>query len=269
MSGRLEGKVGIVTGAGSGIGRGTAIRLAAEGAAVVVADIAADRAHAVTEEIRGAGGQAVASVTDVSKEADIVAMVDLAVSAFGGIDILHNNASATGRTHRDPQVTEMDVDDWDFVMAVNVRGTMLGCKHAIPHMIERGGGSIINTSSNSAVRGWIDLTAYGTSKGAVNALTLYVATQYGPKNIRCNALMPGLIMTPAVEAMLDAETQTNLRAGILLPKWGEPDDIASTVVFLASDEGRYVTAQIIGVNGGFHMARSDYPILRAAGKLPG
>ncbi len=248
----LEEKVAIVTGAASGIGRATAMRLARAGASVLVADLDEVRAQGVADEIVEAGGRALAHVVDVSEESAVKRMVDAAVAAFGGIDILHNNAAAIGKSSpgRDRDITRIDVDVWDRTMAVNLRGVMLGCKHAIPHMLERGGGSIINTSSGSAQRGDVTIPAYGVSKGGVDTLTLYVATQYGKQGIRCNAIAPGLILTHGVENFGGQQYVDMLEEHHLTPRVGQPEDIAEAVLFLASDAAGFITGQIINVDGG-------------------
>lgn len=250
--GRLEGKVGIVTGAASGIGRATAQALAREGARVVVADLHGDGAAQVAEEIASDGGHAIAQPVDVSNEAEIAEMVKAAVDTFGGLDILHNNAAAIGRAGagQDTDITSQDVDVWDRTMAVNLRGVMLGCKHAVPAMLERGGGSIVNTSSGSAESGDLVLTGYAASKAGVNTLTQYVATQYGKQGIRCNAIEPGLILTHGVEKFGGAAYVAMLEEHHLTPRVGRPEDIANAVVFLASDESSFITGHILKVDGG-------------------
>ena len=189
---RLKDKVAIVTGSASGIGRSTALLLASEGASVVVADLDGPGAEKVVAEIEAAGGKALARVVDVSREDAVREMIAAAVDTWGGLDILHNNAAALGPASpgRDMDVASMDVEIWDRTMAVNLRGVMLGCKHAIPAMLERGGGAIVNTSSGSAQRGDLAIPAYAVSKGGVDTLTRYVATQYGKRGIRCNAIAP-------------------------------------------------------------------------------
>jgi NAD(P)-dependent dehydrogenase (short-subunit alcohol dehydrogenase family) len=250
--GRVEGKVAIVTGGGSGIGAATSKLLASEGAAVCVADLIGERAQQVADEIVAAGGRAIGVAADVSIEADVIAMVAAAVEAFGGLDVLHNNAALTDPDlfAPDQRITEMPVDTWDLTMAVNVRGPMLGCKHAIPRMIERGGGSIVNMSSTSSRLGDHTRTAYGVSKAAVNTLTNYVATQYGLDGIRCNTISPGPILTPALRNNIPPDVANVIQRNVLTPRLGEPDDIAHLVLYFASDESAYVTGQYIGCNGG-------------------
>ena len=249
---RLEGKIGIVTGAASGIGRATARAFARERASVVVADLDGVGAERVATEIGEAGGDAIGHQLDVSDEDAVRGMVAAAVDAYGGLDILHNNAAAIGsaRAGRDQDVADIDLAVWERTMAVNLRGVMLGCKHAIPHMLERGRGSIINTSSGSAQRGDLTNPAYAISKGGVDTLTLYVATQYGKRGIRCNAIAPGLILSHPAAEFGGERYVAMLEEHHLTPRVGRPDDIANAAVFLASDESEFITAQIIRVDGG-------------------
>jgi NAD(P)-dependent dehydrogenase (short-subunit alcohol dehydrogenase family) len=261
--GRLEGRVAIVTGGGSGIGRATCLALAREGAAVVVADVDEASAKRVAEEVAAAGGRARPQWVDVAEEPAVAAMVEAAVGAFGGLDVLHNNAALLGNeAGRDADVVSMDVATWDRAMAVNLRGVMLGCKHAIPAMIRRGGGSIVNTSTGSTLAGDLVRTAYVAAKAGVNVLTKYVATQYGKQNIRCNAVLPGLIRTPAATRGLSPELISLYEEHTLLPRIGEPEDIAKVVVFLASDDAAFVTGQEISVDGGIGAHNSSYADLR-------
>lgn len=244
---RLEGKVAIVTGGAGGIGSETARRLAAEGARVCVADIARDAAQAVAEEIGdGAFGQAF----DAGDLDSIEAMVEATVAKFGRLDILHNNAAYVGADlARDTKVTDIPVELWDRTMAINLRAYFAGCRFAIPHMARGGGGSIVMTASGSAFVGDLARVAYGTSKGGVVSLTRYVATQHANEGIRCNAIAPGLIMTPAFAN----SGQTNLEPfmkQILSPRVGEPKDVAAAVAYLASDDAAYVTGAVLHVDGG-------------------
>lgn len=250
--GRVDGKVAIVTGGASGIGAASAVLLAAEGAAVVVADVDADRARDVVVRIAGDGGRAIAVTTDVSDEEQVRAMVATAVAELGALHVLVNNAALVEPGHfaRDVGVVDLDVEVWDRVMAVNVRSVMLGCKHAVPPMIDSGGGSIVNMSSGSARSGDFVRTAYGSSKAAINTLTKYVATQHGRDGVRVNAIAPGLVLTPPAFANLTPEHRERLESNLLTPFVGEPADVASMVLFLASDESRYVTGQVLPVNGG-------------------
>jgi NAD(P)-dependent dehydrogenase (short-subunit alcohol dehydrogenase family) len=248
----MQGKVAIVTGAASGIGRTTARLLASEGASVVVADLDEPRAKSVAREIESEGGAALALQVDVSSEEAIRAMIATTLVTYGGLDILHNNAAALGPASpgRDMDIASMDVDVWDRTMAVNLRGVMLGCKHAIPAMLERGGGAIVNTTSGSAQRGDLSIPAYAVSKGGVDTLTKYVAAQYGKKGIRCNAIAPGLILTHGVENFGGEAYVQMLEEHHLTPRVGRPEDIAHAVLYLVSDGAEFVTGQILNVDGG-------------------
>jgi len=260
----LNNRVAIVTGAASGIGRATASALAEAGAAVGVADLNLDGAEDVADSIRAAGFRAAALLVDVAEEDSIAAMVAEAVQRFGGLDILHNNAAASGAeiVGRDGEITELDVEIWDHTMQVNLRGPMLGCKHAIPHMLERGGGSIIQTSSASGLRGDLARAAYGSSKAGLDSLTRYVAAQYGKQGIRCNSIAPGVISTPALEDNIPAEALDAYLRSTLTPRLGRPEDIASAVVFLASDQSAFITGQVLSVDGGTLSQHPSVPALR-------
>ena len=256
--GLLDGKVGVVTGSGSGIGRATAQRMAAEGAAVVVADVNVDTARETVALIEAERGRAVAQWVDVSEEDAIAAMIARAVDEFGALHLLHNNAADVVIILRDIGVTDMDVEVWDRTMAVNLRGAMLGCKHAIPHMIAAGGGSIVNTSSAAGQFGDLSRVAYGVSKAGIDALTRYVATLYGKQGVRCNAIAPGPIFTPALEANIPPDQLAVFLGNLVTPYGGRPADIANMVTFLCSDDARYVSGQIINVDGGFVMHTPTY-----------
>jgi NAD(P)-dependent dehydrogenase (short-subunit alcohol dehydrogenase family) len=250
--GRIEGKVAIVTGGGGGIGGATARTLAREGASVAVVDIDHGRAAAVVGDIEAAGGTALAVRADLSEEREVVAAIEATVGRFEGLDILHNNAALTESQFlsRDTRVTDMALDVWEQTLAVNLRSQMLTCKHAIPHMAREGGGSIINMSSGASLKGDRTRTAYGVSKAGVNTLTMYVASSYGKQGIRVNTIVPGLIITDAVRAHLTESLLEGLGKAILVPRPGEPEDIANLVLFLASDESRYITGQMIAIDGG-------------------
>jgi NAD(P)-dependent dehydrogenase (short-subunit alcohol dehydrogenase family) len=262
--GRLQDKVAIVTGGAGGIGSATARKLGREGAAVVVTDINGEAAAAVAGEITAAGGRAISVQTDLSNETDVASMIASTVTVFGRLDILHNNAALTESDFlsRDTAVTELSLEVWDRTMSVNLSSQMLTCKHAIPEMVKDGGGSIINMSSGAAFSGDRVRTAYGVSKAGVHTLTMYVATSHGKKNIRVNTIVPGLIITDAVRAHIPANALSSLSKATLTPHLGEPDDIADLVVFLSSEESKYITGQMIAIDGGMsvhagHVGQED------------
>ena len=246
---RLDGKIAIITGAAAGIGKATARRVAAEGARTVVADLNGAGAKQVADEISAAGGEATAVQADLGDNDSARAMVEAAVTAYGGLDILHNNAAATRlAATEDRPVSAADPAVWDETMRVNLRGALVAIQAAVPHMIARGGGSVINTASGAGLTGDLRNPAYGASKAALISLTRYVATEFGKQGIRCNAISPGFIVIPE-KAGREAVEAIMLRHH-LTPRLGRPEDIAALVVFLASDESAFVTGQNICVDGG-------------------
>jgi NAD(P)-dependent dehydrogenase (short-subunit alcohol dehydrogenase family) len=264
--GRVDTKVAIVTGGAGGIGGATARALAREGASVMVVDINEDGAAHVAESIRASGGAAASARADLSQEAEVQSAVAATVSQFGRLDVLHNNAALTESDFlsRDTGVTDLSVEVWDTTMNVNLRSQMLMCKHAIPEMVKNGGGSIINMSSGASLSGDRTRTAYGVSKAGVNTLTMYVATGHGKQGVRVNTIVPGLIITDAVRAHLTGNALKVLGGSTLTPYLGEPDDIADLVVFLASGESRYITGQMIKIDGGMsvhagHVGQEEGP----------
>jgi NAD(P)-dependent dehydrogenase (short-subunit alcohol dehydrogenase family) len=251
-TGRIVGRVAMVTGGGGGIGQATAQALAREGASVVVVDIDGERAGAAAKTIVDSGGAAIGVSADVSDEAQVSSVVARALETFGRIDILHNNAALTDSDFLsgDTSVTDMTLDVWERTMSVNLTSQMLTSKHAIPEMVKTGGGSIINMSSGASLSGDRTRTAYGVSKAGVNALTMYAATAYGKQGIRVNTIVPGLIITDAVRAHLSEDLLGSLGKSTLTPYLGQPSDVADLVVFLASDESRYITGQMLVIDGG-------------------
>ena len=248
---RLKGKVCIVTGGGSGIGRATCLLFAKEGASVVVADKRQDAAEAVAAEGAAAGATMLPTMMDVSRDDDARRVVQQTVSAFGRLDVLVNNAGYGFAG----TVVDTDEEAWDDLMAVNVRGVYLCSKHAIPAMAKNGGGAIVNTASVVATVGIRNRAAYCASKGAVAALTRAIAIDHVADGIRCNAVAPGTIDTPYFDEILRkspvaADSRKALEARQLLGRLGTPEEIAAGILFLAADESRFATGTILTIDGG-------------------
>ncbi len=262
MCKRLVGKTALITGGGGGIGSATSIRLASEGAAVVVADLFLEKAEAVAAGIRNSGGDAIALAVDIGSEESIAKLLPQIIERYGKLDILHNNAALT-----DPKKMDLDVfistlptELWDENFAVNARGTMLDSRYALPHLVAAGKSSVINTSTASTLMGHIIHPAYAASKAAIDIFTKYLATQYGKFGLRANAVLPGAIMTKASIDNTPKELWDRLEEHALTPHLGQPEDIAATVAFLASEDARFITAQIITVDGGY---AAHYPTFGA------
>lgn len=249
----LAGKVALVTGSGAerNLGYDCARVLAEAGAEVVLHGRRREELTHLTDRLRHQGLHVSCFVADMGAEPEIKALVDFAVSTYGGLDVLVNTAATTAHP-QDLDVARLTVDAWDQSFVVNARGTMLACKHAIPHMMERGGGSIINYSSGTALAGDMQYTAYACSKAAIHTLTVYVATQYGAKGIRCNSLAIGLVRTAVNEASIPEPYATVYRANHALGRMGRPEEVSEVVHFLATDAAAFVTGQVIGVDGGYY-----------------
>ena len=245
---RFSGKVAIVTGAGRGMGKATALTLAGEGASIVVNDVRREWAEAVSGEIQAAGGQAMTYVADVSDEAQVQAMVDSTVERFGTVDILVNNAGILRAT---TPVEAIPLDEWELMMAINVRGVFLCTKAVLPIMKAQRYGKIVNVSS-SAGRSTSTFGGahYTTSKAAVLGLSRHTAREYAPYNINVNAVAPGSMDTEMVREMSTPEHMESERQKIPLRRLGTPQDEADLVAFLCSEESSYITGATIDINGG-------------------
>ncbi|MES2258503.1 MAG: SDR family NAD(P)-dependent oxidoreductase [Pseudomonadota bacterium] len=258
---RFKEQVAIVTGGASGIGAAVCRRLACEGAIVVVADFNIVAAEALAAEL---GGQSVATGFEAGDVHSVRALVEGTIARFGRLDVLHNNAAiGTPDVHaRDTNAIDIDFDTWDLVMAVNLRAYLAACKYALPHMIARGKGAIVNSASAGGFSGDISRIAYNVSKTAILGLTRQIATQHGQQGIRCNAVAPGLVLTPAARAVA-ADVIEVMGRHILTPQFGEPEDIANLVCFLASDEARYINGQAYVIDGGMLAHNPANPDLQA------
>jgi NAD(P)-dependent dehydrogenase (short-subunit alcohol dehydrogenase family) len=254
MTQRLADKVAVITGAGSGIGRVAAQLFASEGASIVVADVVAEAASDTAATITAAGGHAVAVTVDVADEEAVGDMVEAAVGTFGALHILFNNAGIFPGD--DGGVLDTPPSTWDRVMEVNLKGVWLGCRAAVPAMINSGGGSIVNVASFVALMGAATAqVAYTASKGGVLAFTRELAVEYARSGIRANSICPGPIDTPLLaELMADPVRKQRRLVHIPMGRLGRPDEIARAALFLASDESSFVTGSALVVDGGITAA---------------
>ncbi len=249
--GRLDGKVALITGGGSGMGRVASELFAREGAEIVIAEIAEGPGRETAEAIRGAGGEALFVRTDVAREADVAEAVRAGERTFGRVDVLYNNAGIF--LPEDGAITDLEETVWDRVLNVNLKGTYFVCKHGIPALLRAGGGSIVNIASFVALVGCtVPQDAYTASKGGVIALTKSLAVQFGPRGIRANAVCPGPIETPLLTRWLlkDPEAKRIRLARIPTGRFGRPEDIVYMALYLASDESSWTNGAVLSVDGG-------------------
>ena len=249
VDGRLSGKVAIVTGAAKGQGESVARVFAAEGAKVALLDVLDERGREAVDRICDGGARARYFHCDVSQEAEVATTVEAVVGAFGGLDILYNNAAIIAYGRR---IGDLPVEDWDRTIAVNLRGPFLCAKHALPHLIRGGGGVIINVSSHGAFQASpIGVADYAVAKGGLVTLTYYLASEYGAQNVRANCLAPGPVPTDLNRPFLGTpEGRAQTAMFIPLGRVGELDDVAKAALFLASDEAKWISGAVLRVDGG-------------------
>lgn len=252
MPGYLDGKAALVTGAGSGIGRATALACAREGAKIIVADIGVEGGEATVSMIKNAGGEATFVPVNVTQAAEVEAMVAAAVSTYGRIDCAHNNAGIEGVFATTADYPE---EDWDRVMAVNLKGVWLCMKYEIPQMVQQSGGAIVNTASLAGLVGAKRMPAYVASKHGVAGLTKTAALEYAKSGIRINAVCPGIIHTSMVDRMFlsrQPDLEDRLAAVEPMGRLGKPEEVAEAVVWLCSDAASFVTGHTMTVDGGIY-----------------
>ena len=247
----LAERVAVVVGGATGIGAATAARLGAEGCRVVVGDVAADTAEQTAACIVASGGTASHVAFDLADPASVSGLIDSAATTYGGIDLLFNVGADMSTIRADTDVVDIDFDVWDRVMTVNLRGYVAAMKYAIPEMLKRGGGAIVNMSSAAAFQGEPARPAYATAKAGIGALTRHVASRWGKEGIRCNAVAPGFTATEAIRSV---PQWPDLQAGALKrirgTRVGDPEDIAALVAFLLSEEGEWINGQVVNIDGG-------------------
>jgi NAD(P)-dependent dehydrogenase (short-subunit alcohol dehydrogenase family) len=249
----LKGKVAVIAGAATGIGKATAIRLSEEGVSLALGDVNVTGVEAVARQVNAAGGKAVAAACDISDDAAVKALVDCAVKTFGGLDFMHANAADLSLCLNDTDAVDVSLDLFDRTIAVNLRGHLLCTRHAIPEIRKRGGGAIVYTTSAAAFAGEPERVAYAVSKSGIHALMRHVASRWGKEGIRSNAVAPGVVLTENSTANMPDEMRAMILQMGRSPRLGQPDDIASMVAMLFSDDGEWINGQIVSVDGGVTM----------------
>lgn len=246
--GQFENKVALITGGATGMGRATAIEFAKNGAKVVIADVA--DAKETVDAITSAGGEAIYVKTDVSKSADVKALVEKTVSTYGSLDYAFNNA---GIELGGKLTADVDEEEFDKVISINLKGVWLGLKYEIPQMLKQGKGVIVNTSSTAGITGVPSLSAYTASKHGIIGLTQVAAIDYGKQGIRVNAVIPGPIKTPMLEGTMgnSKTAKDKIESALVMGRIGEPQEIANAVIFLCSDGASYVNGTALAVDGGW------------------
>ena len=248
----LSGKVAVVAGGAGGIGTATCIRLGEEGASVVVGDVDGAAAEDVAARIRAAGGQAVATTVDISDGSQVADLVQTALKEFGGLDLMHANAAdlSADIIGSDSDIVDIPMEVFDRTVAVNLRGHVLCARHAVPVMLERGGGALVFTSSAAAYVGEPERPAYAITKSGITALVRHIASKWGKQGIRANAIAPGLVLTPTVQEGLEPQFREKVLRMGRSSRLGKPDDIAAMVAYLGSADGEWINGQVISVDGG-------------------
>jgi NAD(P)-dependent dehydrogenase (short-subunit alcohol dehydrogenase family) len=250
MAGELEGKIALVTGAGSGIGRESALAFGASGAQVMVSDVVVEGGEETVGQIKAAGGEARFMRADVSQRAEVEALIRQTVEIYGRVDCAHNNAGIEGDMAPTADCTETN---WDRTIAINLKGVWLCMKYEIPQMLDQGGGVIVNTSSVAGLVGFVNLPAYVATKHGVAGLTRTAALEYAQQGIRVNAVCPGVIRTPMIDRIVggDAEAEAQFTALEPVGRMGSPAEVARAVVWLCTDAASFVTGVAMPVDGGF------------------
>ena len=246
----LKDKVVLVAGAGTGLGAASAQRLAQEGARVVVGDLNGERAERTAATIRDTGGDSVAAQFDISDNDSVQELVAFTTRSYGGLDAVHINAGDMRAVSKDTDVVDIDLAIWDRTIAVNLRGHMLVARHSIPHLLTRGGGGIVFTSSIASFAGEPARPAYAATKAGINALARHIASRWGKEGIRANAITPGPILTQEMRDGAPPEMLKSMLKRTRSTRHGEPSDIASMVTYLLSDEGAWINGQVVNVDGG-------------------